>query len=382
MRLALNKVEISQALKCCWHCQNTLRDERLPTSSVYNYNHHKKIQGLIAKGKLPESTVLKGWIKWSPDILQPTQYEHTLPTTVQYLPVMQVVAVERLESIGRNAKNSIISAEVYAKVSDDETLMLEAYMWSIIQFSDFQQYSTECVFDRSLNQLQLIPSTNPLQSSSQCTDSEAYSLQGDKITKEVFEKVVKPALLQQGYLAMRELFDSSIPDGPIRLLRSSLPDYFSFLPEHFVISRPTEVLVKSPLENIQLPEHYHIVLHMTDVSFSCTGACDSQITYFLVIKIEKGDVTFFLTFIDYRKYKELQLTPGRLNCSLQFVDGVEIEEIEGKPKVIKFMSDFHINHPNPLIKVQAMVEEAVSRMMQSKGYSSFRSLLTLMNVSR
>lgn len=381
MRLALNKVQITQALQCCWHCQNSLRDEPLLTNA-YNRNHYKKIQSLIAEGELPEPTTLRGWVKWSPDILRPPQYEHTISATVQYLPIMQVVAVKRLTCIGPDARDSIISAEVYAKVSDDENLMLEAYMWGIIQFSDNQQYSTQCIIDKSLNFLKLIPSTNPLQPFSQCTDTEVDPQQGENLTNEVFKEVVKPALLQHGNLAMAmtTVFDSPVPDGPKHLLKSSLPDYFSFLPEQFVIVRPTEALGKSPLENFQLPEHYYIVLHMTDISGS------GEITYFLVMKtlgLEKCNVTLFLVFIEYREYKELQLTQGRLNCSLQVVDGVEFEETpEGKPKVNKFISEKESIHPYPLTKVEPMVQEAVSKMMKNKGFSSLHSLSILVNLSR
>ena len=107
---------------------------------------------------------------------------------------------------------------------------------------------------------------------------------------------------------------------------------------------------------------------------------DSQITYFLVMKItsiKKCDVSFYLIFIDCREYKSLQLPQGRLNCSLQFADGVEIEETEGKPKVRKFMSNSHIindDHPYPLTKVQAMIESMLSKVMKNIGYSSFHSL--------
>ena len=280
---------------------------------------------------------------------------------------MQVVERKRLFSFGPDARDGIVSVEVYAKVSDDE---MKAYMWGLIQFSDDQRYSIKCSFDK---ELQLIPSTDPFP---QCTDP---SLQADKITNEVFKETVKPVLM---YMAMKRVFDSLIQDGPNHLVKSSLPDYFSFLPKEFVIARSTELSEKFTLEKLQLPEHHYIVLHMTESS----NSGDSQITYFLVMKItsiKQCNVSFFLIFIDYKEYKKLQLPQGRLNCSLQVADGVEIKETpEGKPKVSKFMSDYHIDHPYSLAKVQVMIEGMLSKVMKNMGYSSFHSLSKHMDVNR
>ena len=362
MRLALKNVQISHQLKCCWHCQTALRNEVLPTANVCI--DYKNIECLLAKGELPEPTTLSGWPNWSPNVILPPKYEHTLPTTVQYLTIMQVVAIKRLKFSDDKTRDGIVSVEVYGKVSDNE---MKAYMWGLTQFSDDQQYLIEGSIDK---EIQLIPSTDPSQSFLQCTDP---SLQTDKIT-EVFKETVKPVSI---YTALRRVFDSPIQDGPNHLLQSSLPEYFSFLPKEFVVARSTESSEKFTLEKPQLPEHHYIVLHMTESS----NSGDSQITYFLVMKIKgikKCDVSFYLIFIDYREYKSLQLPQGRLNCSLQFVDGVEIEETpEGKPKVKKFMSDSYIrndNHPYPFTKVQAMIESILSKVMKNMGYSSFHSL--------
>lgn len=368
MRLALKKVQISLQLKCCWHCHNALRDEVLPTANVDS--DYKKIESLLAKCELPEPTTLSGWPKWAPSILMPPKYEHTLPTTVQYLTMLQVITFKRLAFI----RDSIVSVEVYAKVSDDE---MKAYMWCLIQFNDDQQYSTKCSFDK---ELQLIPSTDSSQSFPQCTDPWP-SPQADKITNKVFKETVKPALM---YTAMRRVFDSPIQDGPNCLLKSSLPDYFSFLPKEFVIGRSTELSEKFTLEKLQLPDDHYIVLHMTESSSNG----DSQITYFLVMKItgiKKCNVSFFLIF-DYREYKKLQLPQGQLNCSLQVVDGVEIRETkEGKPKVSNFMSDNSIrddDHPYSLAKVQVMTEGMLSKVVKNVGYSSFYSLSKHVDVNR
>ena len=250
MRLALKKVQISLQLKCCWHCQTALRNEVLPTANVYH--DYKNIECLLAEGELPEPTTLSGWPNWSPNVILPPKYEHTLPTTVQYLTIMQVVAIKRLEFTDHKVRDGIVSVEVYAKVSDNE---MKAYMWCLTQFSDDQQYLMEGSFDKVRikidKDLQLIRITDPSQSFSQCTDP---SLQADKIT-EVFKETVKPVLI---YTALRRVFDSPEQDGPNHLLKNSLPDYFSFLPKEFVVARSTELSEKFTPEKLQLLEHHFI----------------------------------------------------------------------------------------------------------------------------
>ena len=81
----------------------------MPTANVYN--DYKRIECLLAEGELPEPIALGGWPNWSPNVILPPKYEHTLPTTVQYLTIMQVVAIKRLEFID---KVGIVSVEVYA----------------------------------------------------------------------------------------------------------------------------------------------------------------------------------------------------------------------------------------------------------------------------
>ena len=234
MRLALKNVQISHQLKCCWHCQTALRNEVLPTANVCI--DYKNIECLLAKGELPEPTTLSGWPNWSPNVILPPKYEHTLPTTVQYLTIMQVVAIKRLKFIDDKVRDGIVSVEVYAKVSADE---MKAYMWGLTQFSDDQQYSIEGSIDK---ELQLIRITDPSQSFSQCTDP---SLQADKIT-EVFKETVKPVLI---YTALRKVFDSPEQDGPNHLLKILCLTILAFYPRNLLLLDQLSYLKSSPLRN-------------------------------------------------------------------------------------------------------------------------------------